>query len=289
MSAPHVTLCFSGSLGCKLSESSIEIRVPTSWSQQTCEQWVREYLEGAREAEELKRDGTESLVLRLRGGTVSAIVKLWSRPGWRGSLRTLTQTSPKERELRALTALDMAGLPVPKVLGSCRIARSDTPWTEALFIEDLGKCRPAVGHIKTLIRSGRIAALEEFLDQVLALTRKMLACGVIDTDHSFVNIVTTDDEKLYRIDFEIARVARPGRIRNRDLGTILGNLIGTYTFAIQPDVQRAEQFAQKLQDQLAPADAALRIAAQRVHSMLVQQHLRSGIDTQITLPWEQGK
>ena len=46
--------------------------------------------------------------------------------------------------------IESLGVRVPHPLGRCSIPGDPSPWTEALLMEDLGDCTPAVEHIKAL-------------------------------------------------------------------------------------------------------------------------------------------
>ena len=66
---------------------------------------------------------------------------------------------------------------------------------------------------------------------------------------------------------------------------MLGVLIGSYAFAMQPDAYRASKFARRLVDRLMPPMRVLRRARIEVETMLEQQRTKCGIDTRVSLPW----
>jgi hypothetical protein len=122
--------------------------------------------------------------------------------------------------------------------------------------------------------------------EVLDLTEGLLRCGIIDTDHSMQNLVATPDGRAVRLDFEIARVAPLGIMSDRELGEALAHLIGSFAFAIQPEVHRATEFARQVQERLRPSRAVLEATSVEVRRMMQVQLDNSGIDTHLPLPWE---
>lgn len=252
----------------------------------TCEAIVDDWLAGRLESEELKVDRQECAVFRVQVSDNSIVLKLWKRPGWRGLARRLSRTSPMQRENLALQRLSHARLAVPSPLGFCRIRRRSTPWTEALILQDLGNCTEAIEYTKMLAKSGQEASLERFLDDVLDLTEGMIRCGIIDTDHSFNNLVVTPSGRAARLDFEIAQTSLLNQLGYNAYGLMLARLIGSYAFSIQPEVERAYNFAQKLRTRLNPPMKVLKQVSREVGAMMDKQRLTVGIDTRVPLPWD---
>jgi hypothetical protein len=251
-----------------------------------CLELVRRWLAGEVESSELKPDRDDCAVFRVLADRKPVILKLWSKPGWRGRARRWSRTSPMRRELRALERLGAAGLAVPRVVGACGLGRMRSRWTEALVLSDLGDCTLAMVHTKMLARSGRERELHQYLTEVLDLTEGMIRCGIVDSDHSLQNLVATPDGRAVRLDFELARVAPLGIIGKRQLGVALAHLIGSYAYAIQPDVHRATEFARQLQERLRPPPAVLAAISAEVRWMMRRQLDAKGIDTRVPLPWE---
>jgi hypothetical protein len=235
---------------------------------------------------EVLRRRKDSMVSRLaieEGRT--AIVKLWVRPGLRGTLRWMTGTASATRECRTLRRLHTMGAGVPRVFACCRLNRAAAPYTDVLFIEDLGICETAFDRLKRLIAERNRERIAEFESRLIELTIAILKAGIVDPDHSLMNTIVTADEQLVRLDFELAQ-----RVPLRSLvpglyGRMLGRLILTYVFAVQPDTKCAEEFAQRLTERLKPPQAALRAGRRFLDHRLARQRQQFGIDTVVSMPW----
>ena len=94
----------------------------------------------------------------------SVVVKLWARPGFRGTVRQMLRTGPLDRELRILHHLHRFGVKVPEVLGSCKLGLAQVPYTEALVLEDLGRVGTAMDHLKRLLRERSGQEADHFED-----------------------------------------------------------------------------------------------------------------------------
>jgi tRNA A-37 threonylcarbamoyl transferase component Bud32 len=209
---------------------------------------VKELLAGDLASQKLKeRNDASTLRVQIESDS-TVIVKLWKRPGIAGHLRRATGTDPGGRESRALARLLEAGIAVPAPLGTASFVLAESEFTDALFLEDLGSCETAFEHLKSLIRMGEEARVERFLGEVVEMTAAIVERDIIDTDHSLNNLVVTARGELVRLDTEVARQlsGRPAR----PYGSMLGRLIGTFIFAVQPDLERVGPFARALVERL---------------------------------------
>lgn len=88
-----------------------------------------------------------------------------------------------------------------------------------------------------------------------------------------------------RLDFELARRVRDPRRQVEPLSVMIGTFLGSYVFAVQPDVARAQAFARRLAARLdLPAEVRRRAAA-RVQAMLERQQREGGPATRMELTW----
>lgn len=228
----------------------------------------------------------DALVIRLNiAPSQTTVVKLWVRPGLRGFIRRLTRTASAIREWRTLDCLHRARAAVPKPYACLHLASAAAPYTDPLFIEDLGPCEVALEYVKALFRQGQHDRLSAFEDDVITLTDTIIRAGIVDTDHSLVNTVVPAGGKPVRIDFELAqRVFHPA-IATRLYGEMLGRLVGTYAFAVQPDVSRVVPFAERLQARVQAPARVLCLARSFAERMLDDQRREKAIDTRIDLGW----
>lgn len=252
---------------------------------------VHRYLEGLRadfdRAQVISRRGNR-VVIRWRETDAgdSIIIKLWSRPDLRGELRRWLRIAPSDCEWKNLLRLSKFNVAVPSPLGFSRATPSIAGYTDVLFMEDLGDCETATEHLKQLIRAGEEQQALRFENAVIEITRQLLEAGMLDEDHGMLNIVVQPSGRPVRLDLEITRRVFWPRLFPSLYGRMLGRLIGLHAFAVQPEVGRTTRFAERLRDRLEPPPAVLERAADHAREMMAQQLLKSGIDTQLTLPWD---
>ncbi len=219
------------------------------------------------------------------GDGKSVIVKLWNRPTLRGALRRFTRTNTGYREWECLRRLRQRGARVPEALGYFRLRDTTARHTEALVCVDVGPCSNAIDRVKELLEARGDGTLNRLEDGLIGITVAMVNGGVIDTDHRLGNFVITEEGDPIRLDFEHGvRVLLPN-IQGNLYGIMLGTLIGSYAFVVQPDTNRARYFAQRLAERLGPSRRVLRRACIVVEAMLEGQRRQHGIDTRLELPW----
>ena len=88
-----------------------------------------------------------------------------------------------------------------------------------------------------------------------------------------------------RLDFEMARWVRIMRLSSKAYSRMFGRLIGTYVFAVQPEVELARNFALRLADSLDIPLGAWAATSRVVSRMMDAQRNSTGIDTCLELPW----
>jgi hypothetical protein len=66
---------------------------------------------------------------------------------------------------------------------------------------------------------------------------------------------------------------------------MIGRLIGTHMFAVQPRVERTLDLALSLGRRTGVSKRILAIARRQVQAMLRHQREQKGIDTRLELPW----
>ncbi len=228
------------------------------------------------------RDGKSVFRIRLGQGK-SLIVKLWRRSGLKALVRRLTHTSNLDRELRASERLAECDITVPRILGHQRLDRKFSPFTDVMVMEDMGELRTMMDVFKEVVKAGDDKRLEEIEDELVRMTAAMTDAGVYDPDHSMANVVVTEEGKLARIDFEVARSGQYGQGSDKLLGLMLARLIGTYIFTVQPHTDRVDRFTQRLFDQVKPSDKAISAAMGEIRQLLAEQKRQSGIDVEIRL------
>lgn len=240
------------------------------------------------EQAQVLRKREDSLIARIHAPTESpgtAIVKLWTRPGITGWIRRVSGTSSSQREFRALTRLHSSGVSVPRVLAHLRLNETEIAYTDALVLEDIGSSVTALQHIKLLIAEGREEALRTIEDTIIDMTCGLVRAGIVDPDHSLNNLAVTPTGRVVGLDFELALCTRFPSLMPRKYGQMLGRLLSSYTFAVQPDVSRASAFADRLLKHLRPPQSVLRAGKRALAQHLDIQRSHTGIDIHLDAHW----
>ena len=211
------------------------------------------------------------------------IVKLWARPGWKGAARRLLGQTAARYEFRNLKMMERLGVPAPRAYGYGRAAPNAQGYTDAMVMEDLGQIELAGIYLKGRVQAGDEAAVQHFEDEVIRMTGILTRARVIDFDHSMVNIVVKDRDPI-RLDLEKARRVPWVGLRPKRYGEMIGQLLATYVFAVQPDMARAGHFAEKLFAEIKPAPGIVKLAQAHVDKQLKRQKDGSGIDMALALP-----
>lgn len=247
---------------------------------------VLEVARGARDGVQVLRDRGDSVTVRasLPLGQ-SIIMKFWDRSGASFLVRRLTMTSPAWREWRIAERLWRGGVAVPRPIGRYTLGSAGGRFSEALVIADLGAVRTALDSLKDAISSGLEGDAGAIEAGVVALTVGVLRAGVVDPDHSMYNIVRDTRGELSRLDFELARECREPERRPDLYAAMLGRIVGSFVFSVQPDTVRAARFASALADRLGPSTEVRRGARERVEAMLEHQRAKKGIETRVPLDW----
>ena len=214
----------------------------------------------------------------------SVIVKLWDRRGVKQLVRRWMGWSEPWREARALARLNAVGMAAPGLLEQLRLNDPSVPYSHALIIEDLGECVRAVEHVTDLVSRGLDDQLATVESEVIAITGDMVRAGVLDLDHSLNNMLIPPAGSARRVDLEFAVCCADANRRPRLYGTMLGRLIGTYTFAVQPGVERVFDFADQLYRNVSPPASVRRRAQQYVGQMMAGQRQSRGVDFEPELP-----
>lgn len=227
--------------------------------------------------EVLRERGRDVRIARVTGPERrSVIVKCWCRTGLRGALRRLSGSNVAWREYVALCRLHAAGIPCPPPLAYRRLDLSNACHTEALVSGDLGICRDSTEWYKRILQDDPPAA-RAFEGSMVEATAVMVKCGLIDTDHRLPNFVIPPDGVPVRLDFELCIPTRFPMLQPARLGRMIGVLLGSYHFAVQPDIARSTAFARQLLARIPLPAAARRHALRTVGDMLDRQQREAGI------------
>jgi len=232
--------------------------------------------------EVLRRRGEDVLIARLPvpgGGTV--IAKCWNRPGLRGTLRRLSHSNIGYREATALRRLESLKASAPRCIAYLPLPPS-ARHTETLISTDLGRCGDSTEHLKMLLRD-RPSAVADFDHTLIRITRDMIHQGLLDPDHRLPNIVISPSLEPVRIDFELCVPVRFPQLHPGRLGDMIGVFLGSYVFAVQPDLARAAAFARKLLHEIPLSRRVLLRAQKTLDAMVARQLRETGIHSPLNL------
>lgn len=217
----------------------------------------------------------------------SIIVKLWPRKGIFGDIkffiRYIFHMTAVQREWKALCELDKIQIAVPKPLGLLKLQNRD--YRYAVFTEDIGDHEHALDYIKGLITKGKEQEVQKFEDNIIQMTEQLIRTGYVDTDYSLINMLVSGNGALIKTDLEYLKRKRTNFFKTQIYSEMLRRLIGSYTYAVQPDTERAERFYIKIKNRIAFTEQTLSMTKIKVNKMLKLQFMDSGIDTKLN--WEQ--
>lgn len=222
--------------------------------------------------------------LPLEEDDTTVILKFWVRPGLKGRLKWALGRSSAQMEHGVLQHLHGKGMRVPRPLGLCRVPSIGKPYTEAMFMTDLGKTVRGPDYLEKLLEDGETEKAELFLDQMIRITEELLEAKVVDTDHGINNTVVTLEEEPIRIDFEVARIVADPRSEREALSRMIGRYIITYAFVVQPDMDRIVEYVKKIYERLdLDRDTRALVRAYTDAAYDLQRRDR-GLDLQLDLP-----
>lgn len=232
------------------------------------------------------RDRADSATIRVFSADQSTIImKFWDRRGWRGLLRRYMRTSPSWREWRAMGVLSISGVPIAQPIARFAISPRSGRFSDVLVMEDLGSLQTAHESLKTALRESRLNHVDLLESNVIELTTAIVHAGVLDPDHSMVNMLCFSDGQVCRIDFELARIVSRATRQPRLYGQMIAKLVASFVFTVQPELARADAFVSKLLHRLKPPRRARLIAKAEIAKALDRQRLSKGIDSQIEMNW----
>lgn len=224
-------------------------------------------------------------IYRVASDHGSVIVKTWD---FRSSLKRLlsfTVSRRMFREAHALKALAETPICAPRLFGKTPVAPRHWPTYYAIVMEDLGDLSTAMEYLKQLLSSGVAADQQRFEGEVICLTKSLIETGIFERDHSLNNLMVNDGGQLCRVDFECALVRDPNKPPVRDLGLMLGRLILTHVFAVQPATSLTKKFVERLLDNIQPPPEALTHTRRLLDTELHRQRATQGIETRLSLSW----
>jgi len=229
---------------------------------------------------------SDSLLLRLFiEKDKSVILKLWNRRGIRSVIRSFTNSDPASRECNTLQALSNLGIATPKLLGRMKIRYDKIPYNYCVFTEDLGSTTTATKVLNKYISNKNEVAINDLEYKIISLTEILFSNGIVDPDNILANMLIDHNGKFWRIDFELAQKAKFSNSLVGLRGKMIGRLIASYTWAVQPELWRVQQFSSKLANTLILSENVKTKALKVFNEHVNKQYDEIGIDSRTSLPW----
>ena len=141
----------------------------------------------------------------------------------------------------------------------------------------------ATQHIKDLLGKKNYDEVLSFSDEIMSLTSLLLDVGLVDPDHRLINLMVNETGEPVKIDLEIASIMSKYRFYENKIGDMLGTLIYSYIFAVQPHMDFAQNFSDSIIQEVNPSRYARKRAKKVIRHALSRQYDEIKIDSQIQL------
>lgn len=222
-----------------------------------------------------------------RVGGEPVVLKAWRRSKWPAFVyRAGYRRTTAYREWQMPGRLAECGVRCARSLAYFIMRDGAGAVYEAVVLEDLGECESSMMHLKTAAERGDAAEIHRVNELIVDMTARLVEHGFVDTDHSMTNLVFTPDGSLARLDMEHCQhVGWRMGLSARKCGEMLGVLIGTYAYAVQPRVQLAVAFGHALAKRVRVPQAALNVAQRLVDRMMSEQAAAKQIHSHVELGW----
>ena len=255
-----------------------------SWSRQRVREAAREVMGSLDSFEELKSKGPRRVIRYPIESDKSVILKIWAGRSLKTRLAGLLRISSVCREARSLLRAKRLGVRVPSPLGFATVSWKGGVHGGAIVLEDLGNCAPAMSFIKDRIANAEEDRLAVFESRIVEMTAAMVRGNLLDEDHGILNMVVAEGDQPIRLDLERARRVISRNIRYRLYGRMLGRLLATYTFAVQPETQRTFELAIRLKEETRPSRFAWEQTKEYVEERMRVQREQKGYKMTVQLP-----
>lgn len=240
---------------------------------------------GSSEAEILRQKRAEVLSARawLNCGR-SVIFKMWNDSGPRASIRRMAGRSRSQCEWRALNVLYRRQVRVPEPLAWITLP-AGAEYRDAVCTADLGPVEIGSNHLIALLAQGAKGDARRFEDRVIELTNDFIDAGILDLDHTLTNVVVPANESPVRVDLELTVPTTFPGLHTEAYAKMIAKLVGTLTYAVQPDLGRVGDFASRLSQRVSPPISVLQRARAIINEMMEGQIHQSGVESRVELPW----
>lgn len=250
---------------------------------------VRRYLEGIQQIEDgnsihIRSDQRGGLLRVPLESNSTVVIKFWRMRNLKERIKSTVHLSNGWREWSMHQYIHQEILQVPTPLEFFRITLSSGEHWEVMMIEDLGSTEQGLPYFKKLIKTGDESSIIEFEKGIIEITEQLVQLGVLDIDHQLNNFLVDRDLKIFRIDFECARKTRKWVLIQREYAEMIARLLASHVYAVQPDVQRTERFAELLYGKLKLDRKIRSMINERVKIKLKYQDYKMGITSLVTLP-----
>lgn len=252
-------------------------------------------------AEELEGPPGFGEVLRLRrkrrvirvtlpdGGTV--VAKLWLRRRFPVvAYQVGYRWTTAYREWRIPNLLERSGVQASHATAYFAFTTASGHFGDMVLMKDFGNVRTLAAEVHKRLMCGDESGMEGLEVQLVEYLKKFLSAGFIDADGGILNFRMVPDQRNtlcpVRMDFEHCTKlpSRIAKLAARPYGSMLAKLVSSYTFLVQPRLDLANRFAERLVVELGPPARVVRRARRVLVGDLERQRQRVGLGADVQFP-----
>ncbi len=209
-------------------------------------------------------------------------LKIWQHTGTKERIKHFIRIDNSSSEYRNANHLRSRGIRVPEIFFFARVSEKHL-LTNIHVTEFISTNLTAFQYIKENCLSKTFKEVTHFSDNILTLTEDIINAGIIDPDHRLKNIMVNVNGDPVKIDLEIAFKNSRFSLHRKGLCDMLGTLIYSYVFAVQPNIELASQFTSSVYKRFNLDNHSKKVINNIVMPLLEKQLKETGIDSRFNL------
>ena len=231
----------------------------------------------------LIRNEREKTVYSIRDGRGGNpfILKIWTYLDLRHLVKDSLRIGNPYSEYAGLRLLNDSDIACPKLLYFGKDEPNFFGRTYYQITEYIEPGMDALEYVKYLLSHQRERDANVFSDKLIAITNALLKIRLVDIDHKMINLMVDRKGSPVKIDLELLRIMPRYLNCDKQIGKMVGSFLYTYAFAVQPNNEMAQKFADQMFNSLIISQNAKKVAAKVVQNALSSQCKNTGIYTEI--------